>query len=94
MDRYKMGVENIRRADGDLNSEKDKLNQYVMVNFNGISKKIKRVLGDEKNRVNKAIEDFDKPVPAPKEKKTHISLFKKPVILKNLKDCVLTRVAR
>ena len=82
MDRYKMGVENIRRADTDLNDEKDKLNQYVMVNFNGISKKIKRVLGDEKNRVNKAIEDFDKPIPAPKEKKTHITLFKKPVNLR------------
>lgn len=74
-----MGVENIRRADQELNSEKEKLNEYIMTNFNGIANKIKRVMGDEKTRIVKALEEFDKPIPAPVEKKTHITLFKSPV---------------
>jgi hypothetical protein len=79
MDRYKMGVENIRRADQELNSEKEKLNEYIMTNFNGITNKIKRVMGDEKSRILKALDEFDKPVPVAVEKKTHITLFKPPV---------------
>lgn len=77
MDRYKIGVENIRRADGELNSQKEKLNKYIMVNFNGISKKIKRVLGNEKGRIQKAIEEFDKPVMKKKKKEVvKVDMFK------------------
>ena len=36
MDRYKMGIENVRHADTDLNTQKENLNQYIMVNFNGM----------------------------------------------------------
>ena len=36
MDRYKMGIENIRKADGVLQNEKDKLNRYILNNFSGV----------------------------------------------------------
>jgi hypothetical protein len=63
-----------------------------MVNFNGISNKIKRVMGEEKDRINKAIDEFDTPVPKPVEKRTHVTLFKKPVILANFYRIFLTFV--
>lgn len=34
--RYKMGVENIRLADGDLNIQKKKINQHILKNFKGM----------------------------------------------------------
>lgn len=33
MDRYKTGIENIRKSDSVLQSEKEKLNRYILSNF-------------------------------------------------------------
>ena len=36
MDRYKMGVDNIRKADVTLQQEVEKLNRYILNNFAGV----------------------------------------------------------
>ena len=35
-DRYRMGIDNIRKADSLLQTEKEKLNRYILSNFTGM----------------------------------------------------------
>lgn len=72
-----MGIENVRHADTDLNTQKENLNQYIMVNFNGITDRIKRVLGGEKLRIETAIDEFNKAEPLKEPKNEKVDLFKK-----------------
>lgn len=78
MNRYKMGIENVRHSDSNLNHQKERLNQYIMTNFNGITEKIKRVFGGERLRIEKAIDEFNKAKPVPKAPEPEIDLFKRP----------------
>jgi hypothetical protein len=36
MDRYKLGIDNIRKSDGLLQEQKEGLNRYVLSNFGGM----------------------------------------------------------
>jgi len=61
MDRYKQGIEAIRKGDATLQTEKEALNRYVLNNFNAVSDKIKHSLAVENKRLDLILDEFDKP---------------------------------
>lgn len=69
-----MGVENIRLADGDLAKQKRNLNQYILKNFTGISDKVRKVYSGETQRVQKAIDEFERAEPNKKRQDPDIRL--------------------
>ena len=57
MTRYRIGCDNVRKSQERLTTEKDKINQYIIKNFNVIASKVKNTLNDEKLKIEGFIDD-------------------------------------